>query len=470
MRYAFAILFLLVLFTPIVMRWFIGGADAAPVPAGTQVLTIISAHPEPIRREYQEAFSAWHQQNFGEPIKINYLSFGTAEAQRVLESRNKSFAQTGSYDIDLIWGGGDTAFDRNFKPFLQGVALPPEMIKQVFPQPALAGLRLYDASDPPLWYGTALSSFGIGFNRDVLQYLGLEPPKTWKDLADPRYRGWIVLADPTKSGSARQAFMAIVERAMADAVEQGRTADEGWARGMGLIRQIAANARSFNDSAGALPGIISSGDVAAGMTIDFFARSQIQAVGDARMGYVEPANATIINPDPIGMVKGSRHAEVAKRFIEFLLSEQGQRLWNYKPGTPGGPRLTALRRLPVRRDVYNDLSNFTDPVNPFEQTSTFNTSRSRTATFGILGDLIQASCIDNLEELRATRQAILESPQAAKLDALLGTFEYDQQTALALANAYSKASGIEKLEMMRKWTQAFRDRYVELRAMAERSH
>ena len=71
-------------------------------------------------------------------------------------------------------------------------------MRRAFEQPTIGGLPLYDQkNDPPQWFGTALSSFGIVYNRDVLQHLELPEPRTWSDLRDPRYRGWIVLADPT---------------------------------------------------------------------------------------------------------------------------------------------------------------------------------------------------------------------------------------------------------------------------------
>jgi hypothetical protein len=89
---------------------------------------------------------------------------------------------------------------------------------------------------------------------------------------------------------------------------------------------------------------------------------------------------------------------LAQQFIEFVLSREGQLLWNTKPGAPGGPRSSALRRLPIRRDVYADMSNFTDQVNPFVAASSFNKSNAREKTFGIMGELIQFSCIDLLDE------------------------------------------------------------------------
>ena len=52
------------------------------------------------------------------------------------------------------------------------------------------------------------------------------------------------------------------------------------------------------------------------------------------------------------MLRGAPHPEIALAFIEFVLSPDGQKLWNYRVGTPGGPEKFALRRLPVRKDFY----------------------------------------------------------------------------------------------------------------------
>src|SRR6185437_9839589 len=99
---------------------------------------------------------------------------------------------------DIVWGGGDNLFDHNLAVggYLQGISLNHDLLARAFAQPTIGGLALYDLkNNPPQWFGTALSSFGIVYNRDVLHHLGLPEPKTWKDLADPKYAGWILLAD-----------------------------------------------------------------------------------------------------------------------------------------------------------------------------------------------------------------------------------------------------------------------------------
>jgi ABC-type Fe3+ transport system substrate-binding protein len=467
-RYIFVILFFIVLITPFVLKRLYGRAVERGPRADALRLIIVTPHVEGIRREFAEAFSDWHQRNFGRPVFVDYRLYGgTSEIVRYFESaRDSVFARQGTYKIDLVWGGGDYLFDRQLKRpgFLEPIKLSEETMRRVFPNQEFNGIPLYDLQDGT-WWGTALSSFGICYNKHVCAYLGAGEPQTWSDLRDPRFSSWLVMADPTRSSSAKQAFMTVVERAMVDAVEAGKSEDEGWAVGMGLIRQMAANARFFTDASSTVPGVIGSGDAAAGMTIDFYGRSQVQAIGEHRMGYVEPRGATAINPDPIAVVRGAEHKDVAIRFVEFVLSDEGQRLWNVRAGAPGGPRLTSLRRLPISPSVYRDMSSFTDPVNPYAETVAFHTDNRRKGTFTILGELIQMSCIDVLDELRETRRAIVEAGRE-DLDAKLGMFPFDQAEAMRRAERWKNANPVERLKLQREWTEEFRKEYRLLREQA----
>jgi hypothetical protein len=149
-----------------------------------------------------------------------------------------------------------------------------------------------------------------------------------------------------------------------------------------------------------------------------------------------------------------------------VLSEEGQLLWNTKPGAPGGPRETALRRLPVMPSVYAHSENFTDHVDPYQASGSFNKNSNREATFTILGELIEFSCMDTLDELRAAREAIAKSPRAKELDARLGTFPFDQKEAIRRAGEWKKATPAKRLALQREWTEAFREEYRKLREEA----
>ena len=241
----------------------------------------MTPHLETVRRKFDRAFAAWYANKYHRGVSIEYLSFGGGEIVKFFQASEAAYERTGTYNVDLVWGGSDSLFsDALGSKYLETVALEPGVLEAAFPTPDIGGVPLYDQSPGgPRWFGAALSSFGILYNRDVLAYLHLPEPRTWADLADPRYSGWLELADPTRSASAKAALQVIVEREIETASQEHRPQEEAWARGMGLIRQIAANAKGFTQAANELPGTVSNGDVAAAMSIDFYARSQIAAVG-----------------------------------------------------------------------------------------------------------------------------------------------------------------------------------------------
>jgi len=474
--YVLLLLVLLVLALPFIFRRPANSDQPVVARAGpSDALVIITPHLEAVRRKFGNAFSQWYAQKYHRAVSIEYLGFGGGDIIRFFQASEAAYQRSGTYNIDIVWGGSDSMFNDVLKSkYLDKVTLDPAAMTAAFPQADIGGVPLYD-SDPvngPRWFGAALSSFGILFNRDLLKFLGLPEPKTWSDLADPRYQGWVELADPTRSASAKTALMVIVEREMQTASQEHRAEADGWARGMGLIRQIAANARGFTSAANELPGMVSSGDAAAAMAIDFYARAQIAAVGGGRIGYVEPQGATAVTPEPIAMARGAPHAQTAQRFIEFVLSETGQHLWITKAGAGETPELS-LQRLPIMPSVYDHPVNFTEFTNPYQIVGGFNTKPSRRAALGVMDELTALCCVDLLAELRATRKEITQSPRAAELDAKLGTFPVDlaaSQAGMGVHGRMLKGKPEDWLTLQRQWRRQFKEEYRELRRAAVESN
>ena len=146
-----------------------------------------------------------------------------------------------------------------------------------------------------------------------------------------------------------------------------------------------------------------------------------------------------------------------------MLSEEGQKLWYTPAGQPGGPKSSSLYRLPIQASLYETDPTLKGKANPFKAAEGFNTSAARKRTFRILGEMIQMSMMDVLEDLRETRRIILASPRAAELDAKLGRFPFDQQEALRREKQWSTAKPIDRLKLQREWTNEFRDEYRKLR-------
>ncbi|MEM9236484.1 MAG: extracellular solute-binding protein, partial [Verrucomicrobiota bacterium] len=210
-----------------------------------------------------------------------------------------------------------------------------------------------------------------------------------------------------------KAFEMLVQEQMQLVIrEKGDTPEarsEGWDRGMQLLQKLAANARYFTDSASKIPHDVALGNSAAGTCIDFYGRSFEDAVrdsrGESRVRWISPVGGTSLNVDSIAIMRGAPQMEIAQEFVTFCLSEPGQLLWNKRPGSPGGPKERALRRLPVRRDFYTAkwMEDFTDPdALPYERTGQFVYQPDLTVdAFDTLRVIFRAMCMDPHEEMKA---------------------------------------------------------------------
>lgn len=388
-------------------------------------LVILSPHNESIRQEFGEAFAAHWKKSTGRSIYIDWRTpGGTSEIRMVLDAGYKAAEDTGrnGIGVDVFFGGGEPDFANQAK---KGRLVPlrvfeshPELFAKDGPiSETFTGERYY----PPdrVWVGTCMSQFGICYNPDVLKRLEVPTPRSWNDLGDPKYAGTLALADPTKSGSVARAFELLVQAEMQRAVTapgavRAEALDSGWTAGLQLIQRMSANARYFTDSASKIPQDVGQGNASAGMCIDFYGRSFAEELtsksGDPRVVWIAPVGGTTLSADPVAVLKGADHAEVAQAFAEFCLSSGAQNLWFAKPGTPGGPISRALHRTPIRRDMYQPeiLANSTMPnTRPYDDPGNFTYQRELTgASFNTLRQLVKIMCIDSHEEMKSAWLAL----------------------------------------------------------------
>jgi hypothetical protein len=84
------------------------------------------------------------------------------------------------------------------------------------------------------------------------------------------------------------------------------------------------------------------GDIAEGITIDFYGYTAMHQNPDCE--YILPKGLTIVNADPIAIIKGTRYPVQAAAFVAWVLSEYGgQQIW-LDPN---------VNRLPINPDVFN---------------------------------------------------------------------------------------------------------------------
>lgn len=499
-----------------------------------ETVVIVTPHNEAIRFEYGRAFGEWYKARTGKTVAIDWRVLGgTSEIARFLESeyitafqnhwtnqlrkpwsmeiqagsqngrlppdasaaaqeaRAAFLASEVSCGIDVFFGGGtyDFAKQATAGRFVDSGLLQThaDWFNDDGIPLSYAGEEYRDKQGR--WIGAVLSSYGIIYNRDALRRLGLtEPPKQWDDLASPRYFGEVALCDPTKSGSIAKAFENVIQQQMqrrlralssaaggndAKAVE-ARAVREGWTNGLSLLQLIGANARYFTDTSQKPPIDVAAGNCAVGMCIDFYGRTQVESAqrrdGAGRLGYVTPIGGTVSSVDPIGLLRGAKNRGPAIAFMEFVLSMEGQKLWNFKIGTEGGPARYALRRLPVRRDYYahQEWTGLrSDPeASPYGQEDQLIYREAWTGgVFREMAFIIRIMCQDTHTELTEAWQAINKpGVTAANRVAALAVLQdmspvnYDR-TSSEIRRALSSKNKVDEIQLANELARNFRQNY-----------
>jgi len=502
-------------------------------------LVIVTPHNEAIRFEFARAFARHYRAATGRSVRIDWRTpGGTSEIARYLASeylaafrlhwerdlhrtwgaeiemgfqnariapddspaddtpdvaaRRAFLASDAGCGIDLFFGGGSYDFSIQAEAGRLVASGVLDGKREWFGDAAipqtLGGEPYWDPKGR--WIGTCLSAFGICYNRDALQRLGIErPPAAWADLGTPAYFGQVAVADPTKSGSIAKAFELLIQQQMQEAWQahaglgpeerERRAVREGWAAGIRLIQRIAANARYFTDAASKIPIDVALGDAAAGMSIDFYGRTQSEAVrvadGSSRMEYLTPVGGSSVGVDPIGLLRGAPSPGVARAFMEFVMSIDGQKLWNFRPGTPGGPERFALRRLPIRKELYDPSYRefVSDPeVRPYEEAAKFDYRAAWTAPlFRTVSFAVRVMCLDPHDELRSAWSALVEAGMPAEALAefeRIEGIEYDA-AATTIRELLRSGDKLAEVRLARALGDGFRARYRRAERLAKES-
>ncbi|MGE3107963.1 MAG: ABC transporter substrate-binding protein [Phycisphaerales bacterium] len=372
---------------------------------------------------------------------------------------------TGSIDFDLMFGGGSydhTRLKTSSPPMSVCADFSQAQLDEWFGENAIGAGQLYQdgrkksgkPDDWQHWLGAALSGFGIVYNRELIREAGLSEPVYFEDLCDYRYYRRVALADARQSGSVATLYDSILNESASAEIEKareqiarrgldagergdqeiiseliGEATGRGWDHGWRVLRELCANAHGFAASSTYPPMAVSQGEALAGVCIDFYGRGQAQAVlalgedpDGGRVGYIDPPGRVFIDADPVSILRGGPNPVLARRFVEFCMSRQGQALWQFPPtGTaagqdnprydvggasvPYGPRAGALRRMPARRDMYEPgwKEHFVDrQADPFRAASRAPSQGWRDGMIVMMGCL----GVDTAEELREAWEAL----------------------------------------------------------------
>jgi ABC-type Fe3+ transport system substrate-binding protein len=446
-----------------------------------------------LEAEYVAAFRNYWTGKLGKPWSAEIQAGFTnprlpADAPPLVREARQAFLESSvSCGIDLFFGGGSYDFIRQADA---GRLVPSQLLRAhpewfgdaVIPQ-TYSGEVYWDRQG--LWFGNVLSTYGILYNRDSIARLGIaRPPVRWDDLKDPRLVAELGLADPTKSSSIAKAFENLIQQKIqgrlgalrqaaggqASKDTEAQAVREGWVAGLQLIQLIGANARYFTDSSQKPPIDVSQGDCAAGIAIDFYGRAQAEVTeergtGRPRLVFVTPRGGSVASVDPIAVLRGAPNREVAEAFLEYTLTMDGQKLWNFKPGTPGGTERFALRRMPLRKDFYihDEWKQYrSDPdASPFDDEDHLVYRPEWTSGFfREMAFVIRIMCLDTHDELTAAWREIIKAGMPPAALAELGdmsAISYEQMNTIK--RTLNSKDKVDEIRLAKALATRFRDQY-----------
>ena len=382
-------------------------------------LVLLSPHWQGIRLEFTDAFRRHYRATAGRDVELQWLDVGGGSSDIVRYIESQFLVKPAGIGVDVLFGGGTDPYQYlKDRGLLAPCRLPAAVLAALAPD--IAGMPLYDPGHR--WYSASLTGFGIITNRAVLKRLGLPEPQRWADLARPEYFSWVGAADPRKSGSAHMAYEIILQA-------------YGWEKGWQVLTAIGANARGFSSAAGQIPKDVTAGEVACGLSIDFYAWAQVRIYGPEVVGFVLPRDLTVVNGDAIAVLKGAPNRRLAEEFVAFVAGEAGQRLQMLNRGEPGGPVRHDLARFGVIPRLYGELTGRTSvTLNPFEGTGGFRFDAEKAALRRtIVDDLIGTLIVDRRPELAAAWRAALKTMPAAAAMEKVTALPLTEAQALAIA-------------------------------------
>ena len=155
-------------------------------------------------------------------------------------------------------------------------------------------------------FGSSASAVGVIYNTTIVAELNAD----WSELANETYKDLIAIPDPEKSGACKD-FLAGLVTGVAD----GEAILQGWADN-GLTVP-GANKAALEAVTTGEKGILIAG-------VDYNAYSSM-AKGEPLNIYY-PASGTVVNPRPAMILKTAPNMDNAKAFIDFLFSDEAQKL------------------------------------------------------------------------------------------------------------------------------------------------
>ena len=257
-------------------------------------LVIYSARNERLNNIVIPAFEA------ATGIKVEMITGSSGEVlQRV-----KAEVESGNVTVDIHWAADETMLAANRDLF--EVYVPTENDKLM---PAFQ-------NDGTNCFNSAYAEPNVMIvNTAMLEEMGIEV-NSYADLTQPELKGKIISADPANSSSAFQCLIGMLY-GMGDGDPMS---DKAW----DFIDEFLVNLDGkIASSSSQVYNGVANGEYAVGLSYEDPC-VELEATGEHPVKVVYATEGVIFPGESVQIIKGAPHMEAAKKFVDFVLSEESQ--------------------------------------------------------------------------------------------------------------------------------------------------
>lgn len=236
-------------------------------------------------------------------VTLNVINPGGTEAMM-----KKLEAESANPQADVIHSGSSLSYEFAIK---KDLITPYKPQAERFDSEIKIGKSKLTLSHPENYYHVwSLMFSGIMYNSAVVKDLNLPLPESYKDLTKPVYKGQVISANPLKSSTAVTNVMATIDVYK----------DEVWK----LWDGINENIPYYSNSSSKIYTLTNKGEFAFAICLSrpvFVAKKEGYPVD-----FIFPKDGSMVADNSMAIVKGAKHPELAKKFVDFILGDEMQAL------------------------------------------------------------------------------------------------------------------------------------------------
>lgn len=260
-------------------------------PTEDKVLTVYTARSESLNNLVIQNF----EKDTG--IKVEMIVAGTGALQkRVASEKDNPLG-------DVLWAADQTMLESSKDLFMQYISKEDVNMEDAFKNKS--GYFSPAFADPTVMIVNTNLTAGIKIEN-------------FNDLLNPALKGKIAFGDPTNSSSAFQSLLAML-------YGMGKNGDPMSAEAWNYVDKLLVNLDGkLLNSSGAVHKGVADGEYPVGMTWEDPAANYVK--NGAPVKVVFPVEGAIFPGESVQIIKGCKHPENAKIFVDYMLSEKIQNL------------------------------------------------------------------------------------------------------------------------------------------------